>query len=453
MTFAQQASRRQLLKSATCGFGSLALAGMLTDQAEAGQHPLAAKVPPLMARAKRVIFLYMYGGPSQVDLFDYKPELARQATRPEEKKLMGPIARFGRFGEAGHWISDLFPHLRNHADKLCMLKGMHTDSPAHPTAISQLHTGSSVLVRPSMGAWLTYGLGSENQNLPGFVTICPRSTASMYGSAFLPAMYQGTAIGKAGQPASEAAIRHLFDPTLPPRAQQDQLNYILGLNRRHLDRAGEDDQLDAMIRSFELAYRMQSAVPSVLDIATETKSTLDMYGIDQQPTDDFGRQCLMARRLSEAGVRFVQVTSTTPSELGWDHHFDIRNKLPSSCRDVDKPIAGLLADLESRGLLEDTLVFWGSEFGRTPTGGKGREHNPHAFTCWLAGGGVKSGFSYGETDELGHKAVAEKMHVHDLHATMLYLLGLNHERLTWRHSGRDFRLTDVSGRIVQDIVA
>ncbi|MEO1997841.1 MAG: DUF1501 domain-containing protein [Planctomycetaceae bacterium] len=453
MDAAQHASRRELLKSATCGFGGLALAGMLADQAIAAKHPLAPRIPHFVPRAKRIIFLYMYGGPSQIDMFDHKPELEKQAATGKDKKLMGSIARFGQFGEAGHWISDLLPHLRGHADKFCMLKGMHTDSPAHPTAISQLHTGSPVLVRPSMGAWLTYGLGTENQNLPGFVTICPRSTVSMYGSSFLPAIYQGTAIGKAGKPASTATIRHLDDPTLPLRIQKEQLEYILAMNRRHLERAGRDDQLDGMIRSFELAYRMQTAVSPVLDISSETSSTLEMYGIDQKPTDDFGRQCLMARRLAESGVRFVQVTSTTPSELGWDHHFAIRKTLPSSCMDVDKPIAGLLTDLQARGLLDDTLVLWGSEFGRTPTGGGGREHNPDGFTCWLAGGGVKSGMSYGETDELGYKAITDKVHVHDLHATMLYLLGLDHERLTYRHSGRDFRLTDVSGRVVKEIVA
>lgn len=453
MNSASHSSRRDLLRSATCGFGSLALAGLLTEQAAAAAHAPSERTPHFVPRAKRVIFLYMYGGPSQVDLFDYKPELEKQAAKADNKKLMGSIARFGRFGEAGHWISELFPGLRRHADRLCMLKGMHTDTPAHPTAISQLHTGSPVLVRPSMGAWLTYGLGTENENLPGFVTICPRSTAGMYGSAFLPAIYQGTAIGKAGQPASEATIRHLGDPSLPPQIQREQLEFIQTMNRRHLDRAGSDDQLDAMIQSFELAFRMQTEASPVLDISSETKSTLEMYGIDRQPTDDFGRQCLMARRLAESGVRFVQVTSTTPSQLGWDHHFDIRKTLPASCRDVDQPISGLLTDLESRGLLDDTLVLWGSEFGRTSTGGKGREHNPHAFTCWMAGGGVESGLSFGETDELGHKAVAEKVHVHDLHATMLYLLGLDHERLTYRYSGRDFRLTDVSGRVVNEIVA
>ncbi len=459
MKIASPLSRRDLLKSATCGFGGLALAGLLAEQASASKHPLAAKTPHFIPKAKRVIFLYMYGGPSQVDMFDYKPVLEKQSGNPPPAslkiggKLMGPIAKFNRVGEAGHWMSDLLPHLAGHADKLCMLKGMQTDTPAHPTAISQLQTGSPVLVRPSMGAWLTYGLGTENENLPGFMTICPRSTVSMYGSSFLPAIYQGTAIGKAGKPAAEATIRHLVDPTLPPRIQKEQLEHILAMNRQHLQRTGKDDRLDGLIRSFELAYRMQTEVLPVLDISTESKSTLEMYGIDQKPTDDFGRQCLMARRLSEAGVRFVQVTSTTPSKLGWDHHFAIRKTLPSSCKDVDKPIAGLLADLQSRGLLEDTLVLWGGEFGRTPTGGAGREHNQYGFTCWLAGGGVKSGFSFGETDEFGYKAITDKVHVHDLHATILHLLGLDHERLTYRYSGRDFRLTDVHGRVVKEIIA
>jgi hypothetical protein len=465
-------SRRQMLKQAGCGFGYLALAAQA-----AAADTAADKLPHVSAKAKRIIFLFMRGGPAHMDTFDYKPALQKadgqdyavprlqQLQKRNLLKLMASPFRFQQHGQAGHWISEVFPHLARHADRLCLLKGMHTDGVDHGQATIKLHTGADTLVRPSLGSWLVYGLGSENRNLPGFVSICPlRSEVGSrgYSNAFLPAATQGTAIGFEDIPAAQATIRHLASDQ-PPVLQRQQLNLLAALNRDHLQRSGGDSRLEGVIQSFELAFRMQADAPKIMDLADETKQTLAMYGIGSPPTDDFGRQCLMARRFAEAGVRCIQLTHTIrkfkSSVADWDQHSNLRADLALNAAAVDQPIAGLLTDLHQRGLLEDTLVWWGGEFGRTPLcegrGGNanGRDHNPFGFTMWLAGGGVKGGISHGATDDVGYHAVQDKVHMHDLHATILRLLGLAHEKLTYRYSGRDFRLTDVYGRVVHEIIA
>ena len=469
-------TRRDVLKSAGCGFGYLALAG-LAARADAGSpaNPLAPRTPVLPARAKRVIFLFMQGGVSQVDSFDYKPLLAREDGKKapfvdsrqlantgaggSTQRVMQSPWRFEQHGECGRWASGLFPEINRHVDDLCFLHAVHTEGVAHGPATLFLHCGASTQVRPSMGAWVLYGLGSENENLPGFVTIGPSAGnggARNYGNAFLPAIYQGTALGSAGAAASKATIRNLANRGLPPDAQARQLDLLRSLNVEQARARPGDSELDAVVASYELAWRMQSHAPGVLDLARESRETRELYGIDDPVTENFGRQCLLARRFCEEGVRFIQVTyGDSTANPAWDQHSNLL-KHGDHARAVDRPIAGLLADLKRRGLLEDTLIWWGSEFGRTPyaeKNGTGRDHNPGGFTVWLAGAGVKAGFAYGATDEFGHKAVQDKVHMHDLHATILHLLGLDHERLTYRYSGRDFRLTDVSGRVVREILA
>lgn len=456
-------TRRQLLQQAACGFGYLAFAGLAAQAA--GDNPLAPKPPHHPPRAKRVIFLFMHGGPSHVDTFDYKPKLQQDDGKEAPidpktfhasagRRLMASPWKFRQHGESGLWISELFPELAKHADDLCVIRSLHTNGQSHGQAVLMLHTGSENLTRPSMGSWIVYGLGTQNSNLPGFVTICPprgHGGAQNYGSAFLPAIYQGTAIGNADTPASAAQIRFLHHPYLPPDVQRRQLDFLQRLNQEHLQRTSEQDQVEGVIQSYELAFRMQRVAPEILDISRESAATRKLYGIDEKPTDDFGRQCLMARRLVEAGVRFVQVSHS----FKWDQHGNLKAGHERNAKEVDKPIAALLTDLKERGLLQDTLVLWGGEFGRTPMaqGKDGRDHNPQGFTMWLAGGGVKSGFAYGNTDEYGHKAVENPVHMHDLHATILWLLGLDHEKLTFRYAGRDFRLTDVHGKVVHDIMA
>jgi hypothetical protein len=459
-------TRRELLQRAACGFGYLAFAG-LAAQASASDNPLAPKPPHHSPRAKRVIFLFMHGGPSHVDTFDYKPKLQQDdgkdapvdpktfnASAGTSRRLMASPWKFRQHGESGLWISELFPEVAQHADELCVIRSMHTNGQSHGQAVLMLHTGSENLTRPSIGSWIVYGLGTENSSLPGFVTICPprgHGGAQNYGNAFLPAIYQGTAIGNADTPASAAQIRFLHHPYLPADVQRQQLNFLQRLNQEHLRRTGEDEQLEGVIQSYELAFRMQRVAPEILDLSRESAATRKLYGIDEKPTDDFGRQCLMARRLIEAGVRFVQVSHS----FKWDQHGNLKAGHERNAKEVDKPIAALLTDLKERGLLKDTLVLWGGEFGRTPMaqGKDGRDHNPQGFTMWLAGGGVKSGFAYGNTDDYGHKAVEHPVHMHDLHATILWLLGLDHEKLTFRYAGRDFRLTDVHGRVVHDIMS
>jgi hypothetical protein len=419
----------------------------------------------------------MAGGPSHMDMFDFKPRLAKEdgnkfpmsmgrlANAPGmgASVVMGPVSTFSRQGKAGFLMSDYLPHLGKLTHELALLNGMQADSEAHAPAIRQLHTGHSVLVRPSMGSWAVYGLGTENQNMPGFITICPQisgdgGTTQLFSNAFLPAVYQGTAVGEAGK-AKEANIRYLQDPAIGSRLQRRQLDLIQSMNRRKLEELETDQNMEGMIQSFEIAFRMQAEAPGLLDISKESDATLDLYGINEDKTDNFGRQCLLARRLVEAGVRFVQVT-----DGGWDHHGQIRKGLPVRCKAVDKPIAGLITDLRARGLLDDTLLVWSGEFGRTPfdqdlsegkspASERGRSHNPEGFTAWIAGAGVRGGTIYGQTDEFGWEAVDGKVHIHDLHATMLHLLGIDHERLTYRYSGRDFRLTDVHGRVVKEVLA
>ena len=471
-------NRRELLSTWGCGFGMVALKAMLADEASARTDPLVPKAPHHHPRAKRVIFLWMQGGPSQVDLFDYKPQLARRDGEelPYEmpsnrampgvaySKLLAPIAEFAPRGESGTQVSDLLPNLSRHVDDLCVLKAMEADSEAHAPATRQLHTGATQLVRPSIGSWVAYGLGTENGNLPAFITIAPQITGDggsvqLYGNAFLPAVYQGTPLGNQGVGARQATIGYLQDPSIEPETQRRQLDLIQEMNRAHLQRHRADRSLQGAIESFELAFRMQAEVPDLLDIDGEPQAMLDLYGVGQKPTDDFGRQCLLARRFAQAGVRFIQITSKS-----WDSHANILTAHPQRCREVDQPISALIQDLKQRGLFDETLLVWMGEFGRTPhyqdlqdgAGSReswGRGHNPYGFCAWLAGGGVRGGMTFGELDDFGYRAVQDRVHIHDLHATILHLLGLDHERLTYRYSGRDFRSTDVYGRVVGEILA
>lgn len=469
-------SRRAALKYSSSGFGYLAFSALSTWAAEqsAIQHgPLAAKQPHFTPRAKHVIFLCMQGAPSHVDTFDYKPKLIADAgkTAPAaaggrgQAKLMAPQWEFQRRGKSGLWISDLWPNLAKQADELCILNSMATDVPAHPQAFSQLHTGTAQFIRPSLGAWTLYGLGTQNQNLPGFVTINPPANATRsFGSAFLPAIYQGTKVGGGSIPGlpqalarrfgggmEQATVANIKNNRLPTEAQREQLDLVQALNQATMQQSGGvSAEVEGVIESYELAFRMQAEVPKVMDLAKETAATKALYGIGDDETDTFGKQCLMARKFVEAGVRFIEITHGN-----WDHHLNLKAALERNCAQVDKPIAGLLADLKARGLLKDTLVIWGGEFGRTPhsQGDDGRDHNHKGFSMWMAGGGVKGGMNYGLTDDHGYEAVHNKMHIHDWHATVLALMGLDHERLTFRYAGRDFRLTDVHGTVAKEIFA
>jgi hypothetical protein len=449
-------ARRQFLKHANLGLAGLALTDLLAGSA-AGAEAAGPHFPP---RAKRVILLFMHGGPSHVDTFDYKPALEKQDGKPlpfdkpriqfaKTGNLLRSPWQFRQHGQCGRWVSELFANVGKHVDDLTFIKSMHGSNEAHGGAMLKVHTGSDTFVRPSMGSWISYGLGSENENLPSFVTINPtlgHGGVRNFGSAFLPPIHQATRIGKTRAPMKSAKIANLDPAGISPELQQLQLELMHDLTGD----AGRDHELDARLESFELAFRMQREAPELMDLSGETSETMQLYGINEGPTDNFGRQCLLARRLSEAGVRFVQVTHNY-----WDQHSELKEKHTELAAEVDIPIAGLLSDLKRRGLLQDTLVIWGAEFGRTPTaqGNNGRDHNPHAFTYWLAGGGVKAGFSYGESDEFGFYAAEDKVHVHDFHATLLHLLGLDHERLTYRYGGRDFRLTDVEGRVVDEVFA
>ncbi len=463
-------SRRTMLRQSAVGFGSLALASLVADQtrAEAGPaNPLAAKLPHFSARAKRIIFIFMKGGPSHVDTFDYKPLLTRDDGKPlpfakprvqfaPTGNLLASPWKFAQYGECGHWVSDLFPHMAKCADDLCLVHSVHGTNPAHGGALLKLHTGSDNFVRPSIGSWVSYGLGTDNANLPAFVTICPtlaHGGINNWSSAFLPAVYQGTPLGNASVPSDQARVKYIANSRLPREIQRLQLDRLAAMNREHLAQAGPEPSLEARINSFELAFRMQTELPNVEDLSDETAATQSLYGLDDPVTANFGRMCLMARRFAEAGVRFIQVTHSD-SKVQWDQHSDLKDGHEKNAREVDQPIAALLQDLKARGLLEDTLVWWGGEFGRTPVmqGKNGRDHNPEGFTMWLAGGGTKGGLRYGATDDYGYFAAENKVHIHDLHATILHLLGLNHEKLTYRYAGRDFRLTDVEGEVVRGIL-
>jgi len=466
-------SRRDLLRSTACGFGSLALAGLLDRDARAGAAPAVA-VPHVPPKAKRVIFLFMAGGVSQVDSFDHKPlldrldgtshEFADSRTRAKSGKgttarVMKPLWPFRPRGACGKQTSDLFPAMAEHVDRLCFLHGMHTEGVAHGPATLFLHTGTTTQIRPSMGSWVSYALGGGNENLPAFVALSPsigNGGPRNYGHAFLPAVHQGTAVGRAGMPATDAGIRFLGNPSRDAAAERAQFELVQALNREQAALRPGDAAAEAIVESYELAWRMQAFAPDVLDLTRESPATLALYGIGEKPTDDYGRLCLMARRLAESGVRYIQVNySDNSNNPAWDQHSNMP-KHADHARAVDRPIAGLLADLAARGLLEDTLVWWGGEFGRNPfaqNNGTGRDHDPDGFTVWLAGGGVKPGFSHGATDEFGHVAVDGRTHMHDLHATVLHLLGIDHTRLTYPFAGRDFRLTDVAGEVITPIVA
>lgn len=464
-------SRRRMLKSSALGFGWLAASAVLAKAGgePAPANPLAPKTPHFTPRAKRVIFLFMKGGPSQVDTFDPKPLLDRDDGKPfpgqkprvqfaPTSELLKSPWTFKNYGRSGLPVSSLFPHVATCVDDLCVIRSLHGTNAAHGGALLKLHTGTDNFVRPSMGSWITYGLGTENQNLPGFLTICPtlaHGGVNNWGAAFLPAAYQGTPLGNATVPADNAVVRHIRNSRLTPAQQRVQLDLLAEMNRDHQHRVGPNAALEGRLNSFELAFRMQMAMPEAQDISGESEATRRLYGLDDKVTANFGRQCLMARRFAERGVRFIQVTHSD-SEVQWDQHGDLRKGHTKNAAEVDKPIAGLLQDLKATGLLQDTLVLWGGEFGRTPAaqGGRdGRDHNPEGFTMWMAGGGVKAGTAYGATDDYGWYATENKMHLHDLHATILALLGLDHEKLTYRFAGRDFRLTDISGEAATGIFA
>jgi hypothetical protein len=476
-------TRRDFLKRVGNGFGILALAdifngqGLLTGSALAGEtyrNPLAPKQPHFMPKAKSVIWLFMNGGPSQVDTWDYKPGLAKcdgkelagfDKTTGFFADQVGPLMRspfkFKQYGQCGAWASELFPHLAQHVDKMAFLHSCWTDSNNHSPALFKINTGMSRMGFPCLGSWVTYGLGTQTQNLPAFVVMydtlgrgIPKGHSQNWGAGFLPGIYQGTALKPQG-----ALIENLVRPSeMTAAGQRNQLDFLARVNRRNLEQNPAEPELTARIESFELGYRMQMAAPEALDINKETKETHKLYGLDNPKCTHFARQCLIARRLVERGVRFVQIYSGgMENQLSWDGHNDIAGNHRGFAGETDEPIAGLLTDLKARGLLDTTLVIWGGEFGRLPVAQKsaspGRDHNPHAFTTWMAGGGVRAGTRYGETDEIGHKAAVNRVSINDLHATILYLLGIDHLRLTYRYNGRDFRLTDVAGRVIKEIIA
>ncbi len=476
-------SRRSLLKGTSSGFGYLAFAALANEQAARAAegttstitNPLSPKKSHFPAKAKRVLFLCMDGAPSHVDTFDYKPKLnaddgktaPARAGRFGGGKLLGSPFKFKQSGKSGLYISEVFPELSKQADELCLLNGMHCDLPNHPQAFIQMHCGIFQFPRPSLGAWVTYGLGTENANLPGFITLSPSGGNGgpvNYGSSFLPAVYQGTKIGRGGfgggGPGGGAQqVANLKNPKQTAQQQRVELDFLQSLNQNAQEQLDGDAGIEGLIGSYELAFRMQAEMPKLMDLSKETAATQKLYGIEGGGGGPggfgggggggFGRQCLLARRFLEAGVRFVEVNVG-----GWDHHRDIKTALTNSCNNIDKPIAGLLQDLKQKGMLKDTLVIWGGEFGRTPTSqGDGRDHNSRGYSIWMAGGGVKGGVAHGKTDDYGFEAVDGKVHVHDWHATVLHLLGLNHEKLTFKHAGREMRLTDVKGNVVKEIVA
>ena len=465
-------NRRRVLRKFANGFGMLGLASLLAEESRAAPasagDPLAVRQPHFRPRAKRVIFLFMSGGPSHVDLFDPKPRLDRDNGKPlpfeqphlvrtKTVNILKSPFKFAKHGASGIEVSELFPHVARCVDDLCVIRSMVADNINHNGACLQMNTGEQAFSRPSMGSWLLYGLGSENQDLPGFVVISPSQPAQgapLWSNSFLPAAYQGTLVQNLDDP-----VANLVNPSESARVQSAELSALRRLNALHHLERPDDRALDARIASFELAFRMQAEAPESFRVMSESAATKRLYGLDDPVTATFGRQCLMARRLSERGVRFVQVYHTQTSKRSscqlWDQHGGLRTELPANCAATDKPIAALLRDLKARGLLEDTLVIWGGEFGRTPTaeGTDGREHHPFGFTMWLAGGGVKGGYVHGATDEFGWNAVTDQVHVHDLHATVLHLLGIDHTKLTYRYSGRDYRLTDVSGNIVTSLLA
>ena len=456
-----------MLAGCGSGFGLLGLANLLAQES-AASSPLAPGQPHFLPRAKRVIFLFMSGGPSHVDLLDPKPKLAEMNGQPlpfdmpklertRTGNLLASPWKFSKHGSGGVEISELFPHLATCADDLCVIRSMVADNINHNGACLQMNTGEQAFSRPSLGSWLLYGLGSENRDLPGFVVISPAQPAQgapLWSSSFLPATLQGTLVQDLNRP-----IANLGNERFTSAEQRAELDFLAAFNKLHADERAGDSRLEARIESFELAFRMQAEAPEAFGVERESAATQALYGLDQPATEIFGRQCLMARRLVERGVRMVQVYHTQTSKRSscqlWDQHGSLREELPANCLATDKPIAGLLKDLKSRGLLDETLVIWGGEFGRTPTaeGTNGREHHPFGFSMWLAGGGVRGGYTHGATDDFGWHSIENRVHVHDLHATVLHLLGLDHTRLTYRYAGRDYRLTDVHGNVVREVLA
>ena len=464
--------RRHFLRTAGCGFGSVALAALLADDglaaADGPPDPLAPRKPHFEPKAKRVIFLFMSGGPSHLDTFDPKPELTRLhgeklpasfgpvKTRRgvDRNKLLASKRVFKKHGRCGTEVSDWLPHLAGCVDDLCVLRGCYGDSVTHPESVYLMNTGSVLMGRPSLGAWAAYGLGTENRNLPAFVVLpdpggWPKGGTTAWGNGFLPATYQGTLLGGGAAP-----VPHLAAPGGVSSGQQRRtLDFVAEANRDHLAGRGGDGELAARIAAYELAFRMQAHAPEAVDLSKETEETKRLYGLDRAETAEFGTRCVLARRLAERGVRFVQLYCGDTH--GWDAHSDLDGNHGRLCLQSDKPVAGLLADLKRRGLLADTLVVWGGEFGRTPMteGADGRDHNPHGFSMWLAGGGVKGGQVIGSTDPLGLRAAEGKAHAHDLHATILHLLGFQHKKLTFRHNGRAERLTDNGGEVIEAALA
>jgi hypothetical protein len=474
-------SRRDFLRRAGNGFGVVALAGLLQQErllapaaaAVTGPNPLAPRPSHFSARARSVIWLFINGGPSQVDTWDYKPELARRNGQElagfdrntgfftdQVGPLMQSPFRFRQHGQCGAWVSEIFPNLARHVDKMAFLYSCWTDSNNHSPALLKINTGMTRMGFPCVGSWVTYGLGSESQSLPAFVVMydtlgrgLPKGYSQNWGAGFLPSIFQGTALKPQGAPIDNLTR----SPEMSDSQQRRQLDLLARLNRRRLEQHPAESELAARIETFELAYRMQLAAPEAIDVSRETQATQHLYGLDNPRCAHIARQCLIARRLVERGVRFVQIYSGgEENERSWDGHMNIAANHRGFAGETDQPFAALVTDLEARGLLDSTLVVWGGEFGRLPLvqrGGTGRDHNPHAFTTWMAGGGVKGGVFHGATDEIGHRAVVDRVSVNDLHATILHLLGLDHERLTYRFSGRDFRLTDVAGTVVRDILA
>jgi len=470
-------TRRDMLVRCASGFGGVALAGLMAGRSFgetlgqlAPDNPLAPRPGHHTAKAKRVIFLYMDGAPSQIDTFDYKPDLIKHnGKNPREiigkleptqfdnigTLLQSPWA-FKQYGQSGAWVSDLFPHVAQCVDDLAFVKSMTSKFPEHTSANYFLHTGHGIQGRPSMGAWLGYGLGSENDALPGFVVLngglIPPGGLDNFNSGFLPASYQGSVFAPGDNPLANTQPREKS-----PDAQRDKLDLIGAIDQVMIQAVGGDDALESAVNNYETAYRMQRAVPELADIADESEEVKAMYGVEHKnkPTAIFGRQCLLARRLAERGVRFIELTCPSVGTDRWDQHGDLKGGHERNALAVDQPIAALIKDLKRTGLLDETLVVWGGEFGRTPfaQGKNGRDHNPHGFTMWMAGGGIKGGTSVGVTDEFGYKVVQDRYEIHDLHATMLHLMGIDHERLTYRFSGRDIRLTDVHGRLIKPILA
>ncbi|MFN5102587.1 MAG: DUF1501 domain-containing protein [Planctomycetota bacterium] len=443
-------NRRSVLQNTACGFGWLALSALMAKQGYGGTN---GKSPGahFSAKAKRVIFLYMKGGPSHVDTFDYKPELAKAdgqtGPRPGSKWMKSPW-KFQQRGQSGLWISDLFPELSKAADDMLIVNSMQTDVPAHAQATIRMHTGTSQFVRPSVGSWVLYGLGAESESIPGFISIGATGSAQNYGNAFLPAYYQGMRLGNGNREVDETQIANLA-PLVGSQRQRRELDFIQGMNQKKLQNDPADQEIEGVIRSYEMAHRMQSELPKVLDIKAESEETKRLYGLDRKESKGFGSKCLVARRMIEAGVRFVEITQGS-----WDHHASLQQNLTTNTSAIDQPMYGLITDLKQRGLLEETLIVWSGEFGRTPyaQGRDGRDHNHKAFSLWMAGGGVASGKQYGTSGEFGVEATENPVPIVDFHATLLARLGLDHEQLTYPYAGRDFRLTETKGRVIKDLI-